>query len=607
MFTNPACTMYKPLNTSQRETRLVTILPGRFDDAVYCELHVISLSSSPVYDALSYVWGDLRITREIFVQGTAHQVTANLEVALRYLRQVDKPRALWIDALCINQNDIPERSSQVAQMGHIYRGAREVVAWLGEESDNSNLAFDLTEAGSRLSYWCRGLQSDGDPSTSSFGSEHIRSLDNLTKRMWWKRVWTFQELILAKSVHFICGNRSMDAATLFAFARVHFQHVNTCDKCDASQAPHQEDMLRLGEILAPLVMLDQWRQDAAGLYIPHTVLLYRSRDCTDSRDKIYGFIGLEAANNASPSRLPDYSLPVSDVYAQATRDFIATEKQLSVFSQLLPRCAPHKSPVSDDLPTWALDLTAAATPQVSIDMYTRMTNLRLYNSTAPGTLTLGRRVGLKKLALMGRIVGKIGSLLGEPCPADRRADANIYYAWRHFARVDDRYDEPYAGQTHVAYGDAFWQTLCASVVPAHSRVADYGDLVRADPERHRGLHDAWWHSLLPDDLADARRNLRIDHDITANEIAQFFSCVSIATTMRRLMVEEREHGWMGLVPQDAEEGDRIAVIDGGKVPYILRPSKEEPGSWCLIGDAYVHGIMDGEAVALSERREILLV
>ncbi|GKT54220.1 heterokaryon incompatibility protein [Colletotrichum tofieldiae] len=599
--------MYKPLDTRQKETRLVTILPGQFNDEIYCELHVISLCKSPVFDALSYVWGDLTSTREIFVQGISHQVTVNLEVALRYLRQVDRPRTLWIDALCINQNDIPERSSQVAQMGHIYRGAREVVAWLGEESDNSNLAFDLTEAGSKLSYWCLGLKSGTTPASAAFGSKHINALEHLTRRLWWKRVWTFQELVLAKSVQFVCGNRRMDAYLLFTLARVYFDHINTCDKCNLSQAPHQEDMSRLGEMLAPLIMLEYSRQDAGNLYIPHTVFLYRSRDCTDPRDKIYGFLGLEAVNKSSPSRSPDYSLQVSDVYAQATRDFIATEKQLTVFSQLLPRCAPHKSSISDDLPTWAPDLTAAAAPQVSIDMYTRMTNLRLYNATASGTLSIGRRADIRKLSLMGRIVGTIGSSLGEPCPADHRADANIYYAWRQFAKVDDKYEEAYAGQTHVAYGDAFWQTLCASVVPAHSRVTDYGDVVRSDPKGHRGLHDSWWHSLLPDDDTDARKNLQIDHKITANEIAQFFSCVSIATTMRRFFVEEREHGWMGLVSQDAMEGDRIAVVDGGRVPYVLRPSREEPGCWSLVGDAYVHGIMDGEGVALGERHEISLV
>ncbi|KAJ0158555.1 hypothetical protein CTA2_11331, partial [Colletotrichum tanaceti] len=85
---------------------------------------------SPVYDALSYLWVDAQITRGIFVQGTAHRVTANLEVALRHLRRVDGPRALWIDALCINQDDIPERSSLL--------------------TDDSDLAFDLTEAGMRI-------------------------------------------------------------------------------------------------------------------------------------------------------------------------------------------------------------------------------------------------------------------------------------------------------------------------------------------------------------------------------------------------------------------------------------------------------------------------
>lgn len=78
----------------------------------------------------------------IFIDGLLSPVTINLEVALRYLRYVLEPRVMWTDAVCINQGDIEERGSQVLHMGSVYSGVSRVVAWLGEDYEDSDLAFD---------------------------------------------------------------------------------------------------------------------------------------------------------------------------------------------------------------------------------------------------------------------------------------------------------------------------------------------------------------------------------------------------------------------------------------------------------------------------------
>lgn len=594
--------MYTPLNATKRETRLITLLPSHLSDDIHCDLDVVSLAEAPLYSALSYVWGSEQDTREVFVQGISRQVTSNLETCLRHLRSTDTPRVLWIDAICINQDDLPERSAQVAQMGMIYKFAKDVIAWLGEESEDSRKAFELIEAGSLMSYWCRGSDSN-----KAFDPEHVTALSNLINRPWWNRVWTFQELILAKHAIFACGKHQLDAAVFFQLSRTYFSHSNTCNKCDSRRNPHQEDIIRLNETLGSLAMLDGTCQDAENSHTPHVIALYRSRECKDPRDKIYGFMGLEAINKSpSAQRKTDYAASVSDVYAQAAIDLIFTEKQLAVFSQLLPRSAPHRGLVTDEIPSWAPDWTAWATQQLSLDIYTRMTNLRLYNASASSSISAKSR-GLRKLFVKGRIVGTIGSM-STACPWNRRADANIYYEWRHFARVDERYEEPYAGNANMTYGNAFWHALCASVVPARLEgVKDLGEVVRADSQKHRAVHDSWWDSVLPDDDIEGRRYLKPSAKIPEIGISQFLNCIGISTTMRRLFVEEKEHGWMGLVPQDAEENDRIAVIEGGRVPYILRPSGKESGCWTLVGDAYVHGIMDGEGMTLGELQEIILV
>jgi len=94
------------------------------------------LSDAPPYEALSYVWGPFNSPDDpdlIQLNDCGFEVTTNLWRALYALRHETKDRVLWIDAICINQGDLEERSSQVQLMRDVYRKARSVVVWLGEE------------------------------------------------------------------------------------------------------------------------------------------------------------------------------------------------------------------------------------------------------------------------------------------------------------------------------------------------------------------------------------------------------------------------------------------------------------------------------------------
>jgi hypothetical protein len=74
-------------------------------------------------------------------EGAVFSVTQNLEIALWHLRRTDELRVLWIDAVCINQADIAERSNEAARMDDIFSRARQVVFWLGPKSEDSDLAM----------------------------------------------------------------------------------------------------------------------------------------------------------------------------------------------------------------------------------------------------------------------------------------------------------------------------------------------------------------------------------------------------------------------------------------------------------------------------------
>ncbi|KAF2748669.1 HET-domain-containing protein, partial [Sporormia fimetaria CBS 119925] len=120
---------YSPLNSdpSVREIRLLHLQPGAWKDPIQGTLDVVSLSKKPKYQALSYVWGDPTNRKPISIDGELFLATQYLFNALQRIRHPWKQLYLWVDAVCINQDDLHERQNQVAIMGEIYNGAEEVL------------------------------------------------------------------------------------------------------------------------------------------------------------------------------------------------------------------------------------------------------------------------------------------------------------------------------------------------------------------------------------------------------------------------------------------------------------------------------------------------
>ncbi|SRR6266536_3561408 len=127
----------------QSDFRLLTLNPGKAEDTITCSLYDASLQSMPDYEAISYVWGDPLDTCTILCSGQPFAITKSLHAALRNFRCEDQERVLWADAICINQEGFAERSEQVLIMRDVYRQARRVLIWLGEETENDCDALDI--------------------------------------------------------------------------------------------------------------------------------------------------------------------------------------------------------------------------------------------------------------------------------------------------------------------------------------------------------------------------------------------------------------------------------------------------------------------------------
>lgn len=123
---------YEHLDQQDHSIRILRLLPGRWLDNIYCELQTVSLDDNPAYHALSYVWGNPQDTGLITVNGSPFQATKNLITALRRLRSSIHLKVFWVDAVCINQLDTNEKTSQLGMMARIYKSAADVQVFLGE-------------------------------------------------------------------------------------------------------------------------------------------------------------------------------------------------------------------------------------------------------------------------------------------------------------------------------------------------------------------------------------------------------------------------------------------------------------------------------------------
>lgn len=196
-------------------------------DCIQCELRCVSFQDKPQYEALSYQWGSIRDRRMIYINGQKLWVRANLWSALHQLRDDHTERVLWVDALCINQNDIFERNHQVGQMSKIYEQATRVICWIGidEEGEFSSahdteltnltpsLAIKTLQAISRSGRQSnQRLPTTGLPYSRlpSNPSHSLQALCRLFYRSYWNRLWIIQELTLAKEILVQCGEYNFE-------------------------------------------------------------------------------------------------------------------------------------------------------------------------------------------------------------------------------------------------------------------------------------------------------------------------------------------------------------------------------------------------------------
>ncbi|KAF6791061.1 Heterokaryon incompatibility protein 6, OR allele 6 [Colletotrichum sojae] len=176
--------------------RILKLSPGEFDDPIVCDLKIASVDHLPQhFEALSYCWGNQKDRGPITLHGTESNATTSLITALRYLRYTDRPRILWVDALCINQADTEELNNQIIHMESIYSRAARVLAWVGTDEWEPKAAFDAIR---------RRAEQSASPDEAS-----LEAIFRFFSSPYWDRLWIVQEVAHVRDISIICGREQL--------------------------------------------------------------------------------------------------------------------------------------------------------------------------------------------------------------------------------------------------------------------------------------------------------------------------------------------------------------------------------------------------------------
>ena len=523
--------------------RVVELSPAEeYNDEIICQLRVVDLDQSPEYEAISYVWGSENDKADILCDGKLLQIPQNLATALRILRPECSAswRVLWADSICIDQNNIREKSHQVGIMKRVFESASRVLIWLGWEKsehvletlEGMALFIEMDERPGKISDPMPKY-----PYISSKGNEHklvgeaghlnlLKAYFRLLHNPWFHRAWTFQEYILAKDCRFFYGRHSFPARDLKR----------------STSGGQIEIMTFYPDIFSKVVETMLLSRDTrSGDYSLRT-LLKRRRGCACTRavDIVYSLLGV--ATDASDI-VPDYEKDFLQVFSEATLHIIGQSNDLNVLGD--GNSVPRST--SSELPSWLPDWHHSGNC-IGV-LYDHSEQFSCAGDTVARYIVSS---DFRELTLRGFEIDSVEYL----SPAVELRD------------------------------------LMQLLLLYKSLIKDLGILLRAIFEKFDSK---------PSDTERTDRNL---YDLITTQHVDDVNIVEALTKLWMKQDFKRHHpfmvtraGRLGIAPHNTELGDVVTVCLGGRVPLLLRPT-ETKHQFLFVGQCYVDQMMEGQAMEL---------
>lgn len=540
------------------------------------------LESPSPYDALSYAWGEPGPTFPFYCDDTVFRISSNLNLALHHLIEPGQSRNLWVDQICINQNDDSEKNAQILLMGQIYGGADKVAIWLGEALSGMDLVHSIHSIVKALEDFngtvltrIENFEFLGLPAMSSAVWIALRVIFSSS---WFERLWTLQEAVLARTLEIHIGSHIIDWNTLSSLSLA-ISKANLVSFC-RNDTPRPKDCVDGHGSITQINFLRQCRALLGHIVLPLVVEATRTRKCTEKVDRVNAITGL-VHKEVRKRMLIDCNPSIEATFINFFKLVIEIDETL---------CLLHTPSTRDDeikLPSWCPNIckTSAAT------------------ALGPFSLGAGYRAGCRQFPKRTsgfKVLSESNNVQVLGLNIDRVTTV-----------VDKEFQLPGTDEPEIARQALEWEASCLKIAQEIYEVSG------GVPEQH-------WRTLIANrlhtgkpctiNLIEAYHNLKkyLQHRTTSadrmpgtdDEIAVLmeFTTAAVAACYGRRYFATENHR-VGLGPEDIKEGDLVCIFFSGPVPYILRPSQLN-SNYMFLGESYVHGLMNSEALDMLDQGEI---
>jgi hypothetical protein len=582
------------------------------------ELVSHTIQDAPPYHAISYVWNyGPQDIRTITLSGMRLEIKSNVHDILTRCSSFFLPRLIWIDSICIDQASDSEKTLQVRTMREIYGTAAHVLVCLGEGP--AFLAFTLLQE----LKWVRDVYGEAEvPAYVSLLFERqridmylrarVRALQNLLQHPWFNRVWVIQEVVVARQVTIYYGRHSFDWLEFYNLLRIISGPV-FCFLCQSGSAPGLQEMAPsyIGNLSMSFIVAYRIEyQYLEPQRICHLLRVFGVRDSTYPLDKVFALIGMAKYYSTDLKQLVDYDQEKGVVLHTLANFLLDNGEALEVLDMAGIGWRGH----DPSLPSWAVDWTwkRAGMPLDS----TFASSMLRYNATLGKRASVVRGNSRQEMVVKGQLVDYIHSLVPiidagatTSPPFDNIIEAQMSYHNEALNLAQRDVKDPYPYLENQPLEEAVWRTI----------IGDKTNSERPAPALYgRSLRTAFQHiqdmmqisSLYAPNMmftSSAMENLRTEWGagklLELPKSLEDFQSIDLLYDSGKFSSPHvfctTKKGYMCMVPPMSKVGDSICLIYGVWVPFVLRASVEDPKRYQLVGDSYVHGIMDGEALELS--------
>jgi Heterokaryon incompatibility protein (HET) len=631
-------------------------LPNKY---VRTRIRHVRLDDDSEYDAISYTWGDSTKMRGILVDDKWPPVTENAFAVIEDRVSRFESKTIWIDCICINQNDDQEKAEQVKMMSRIYQRANRTILWLGDIPDAIRAFSLVTDIAGRVT-----RRGPNEPSGYTLGTHdtiriwlceqynkrdgRFESLARLLGHPYFCRVWIMQEIIFSKAVHMRCGTCWLNWSTFewailllgdSRFRRLvgHYYLMQ-----------HFEDVAVLEQIKTISSFRSDLNDSAVTSRPPLSDLLSGGSIAvaSDERDYIYGVLSMSTEVD-DPELTPDYTIDSTKLFKRTA----AVLLRKSELTEVLYCAGVGYRRKLENLPSWIPDWTSRPAAN-----RLRKRNIATFDASAGRNHPI-RACESDSIAIHGIKFDRVAAISSRPFPGENfkltdpkltAAALDVIFTEIETQGIVDGLPDTY-GLTGQSRQEAFWRTKILDRtrklhVPgrsvfanstAQAEIEDTTMYERPAPlERWKvaleqvqfvffwvksaGLtRNAFFESKGEYNSAQALPLLqKFIEGLSSSEasfiihwiqnVQEYFEAMCFSCSGRKFAITEK--GCMALVPPFSQVGDEVCVLSNMDVPLILRQVPDSSSrKYQLVGKSYVHGIMDGQAYIETAIEEEFLI